>query len=151
MTVADLDISGSVTRTDLGLGDLTLNTDDLKITEWGPGIVSWRRQKVSSAYVHGDFATSLVKEQVESPLGIRATGSSMTDCWNKIGTLIEAFSQFSYTLAVVIEGTTFTYECEAADYSTGDGGLFQKFHAMAYKQEIKFLIPRRPNPTTGPA
>lgn len=151
--MADLTISGSVTRTELSLPDLTLNTDTYKIMRdgWGPGVVSMRRQKVSSPYVHGDFATSLVKEQVEVPLGIRVTGSGYTDCWNKVGTLLRAFEQFKYTLAIVIEGTTFTYECEAADYSVGDGGMFQNFHFMAYKQEVKFLIPRRPNPTTGPA
>ncbi len=148
--MADLAITGTVTRTELGLADLGLNTDAYKIIEWGPGVVAQARMKVGSPYIHGDFLVAAKKEQVEMPLGVRVTGSTYIDCWNKVGTLLRAFEQFAFVVTVVQDGTTFQYTCESADYAVGEGGIVQKFHMMAYKQEVRFLIPRRPNPTTGP-
>jgi hypothetical protein len=150
--MSDLTVTGYVTRTELSLSNLTINDDTYKIIRdmWGPGVVQYDRQKVSSPYVNGDFLTNRKKAQVEMPLGIRVTGTSKIDCWNKVGTLLRAFEQFSYELSLTIDGTTFTYTCEAADYSVGDGGMFQTFHMKAYKQEVRLLIPRRPTPTEGP-
>lgn len=150
--MTDLDVSGYVTRTELGLGNLALNTDTYKIIRdsWGPGVVEFERHKASSPYINGDFLISRRKAQVEMPLGIRVTGSTPTDCLNKVGTLLRAFEQFRYQLSLTIEGTTFRYNCESADYSVGDGGFFQAFHIRAYKQEVRLVIPRRPTPIEGP-
>jgi hypothetical protein len=146
----DLTISGTITRTELSLAALDLNTGGYKIIEWGPGAVEHEKMTVASAYIDGSFLMNSKKMQVESALGIRVTGSTQVDCWNKMGALLRAFEQFEYTLSIVMDGTTFTYTCDPADYAVGDGGLIQKFHLMAYKQEVKFLIPRRPTPTSGP-
>ena len=150
--MADLDISGYITRDELSLADLDLNTDTYKIIRdmWGPGVVQMEKQRVASPYINGSFPVSQKKQQVEMPLGIRVTGTGYTDCLNKVNTLLRAFEQFEYELSITVEGTEFKYTSEAADYSFGDGGMFQTFHMMAYKQEVRFLIPRRPTPLEGP-
>lgn len=150
--MADLTITGSVTRTELALADLALNDDTYKIIRgsWGPGEVVWRRQAVSSPYVDGSFLVNATRDQVTTPLGIRVTGSSRTDCMNKVGTLCRAFEQFSYELTITVDGTDFTYTCDPADYSWGEGGALQTFHIKAYKQEVNFMIPRSPIPVAGP-
>lgn len=144
-------LSGSITRTELSLSALALNDDNYSIVEWGPGELTWRRSSVGSPFVDGTYLVNAVKDQMSVSARIRVTGSNKGDCMNKVGTLLRAFEQSSYTLTVIVDGTTFSYACEPADWSWGEGGQFQKFHNEAYKQEIGLMIPRLPNALAGPA
>lgn len=149
----DLSFTGYVTRTELALGNLTLNDSTYRVIRqagWGPGDIEWDRQTVESPFIHGDFLVNAKKTQVTAPLGIRVTGSSRTDCQNKLATLLRAFEQFSYFISFTLEGVTWTWLCQPADYSVGDGGALQPFHLMSNKQEVRFSIPRYPTPYSGP-
>lgn len=144
-------LAATITRTELALSTLNLNSGGYKVIAWGPGETIWRRSTVASAFIDGRFLVSAVKDQTSMLMAVRATGSSKADCMSKMGALIDAFEQFTYTLSAVIDGTTFSYSCEPADWSWGDSGEFQKFHNEAYKQEATFMIPRFPNQLAGPA
>lgn len=151
--MADLSLTGYVTRAELGLANLALNTSTYRVIEnsWGPGEVTWRRQVTKSPFIHGELATQMIKETGNTPLGIRVIGSNPTDCFNKMNILLRAFDQFQYSLSFNLEGTIWGYICQAADYTVGEGGVIQKFHIKAYQQEVRFSIPRYPIPVSGPA
>lgn len=149
--MADLIIAASVSVE--GGGSLDLNDGEThKIMQggWGPGSVVWRRQAISSVFAHGRYLTSAQKEQVISPLGVRTYGADEDGCLAAVGTLVAAFEQFSYELTMTIGATTFTWECEPADYMVGDSGAIQKFHLMSFQQETMFDIPHFPIPVAGP-
>ena len=148
----DLDIAGFVTRDELSLADLDLNTDTYKIIRggWGPGGVVWRRQTVQSPFSSGRYLTGRQKDQAVAPLAIRVTGTNEADCLGKVATLVAAFEQFEYQLSMTVETVTYTWNCECADWTFGEGGALQTFHLRAYKQEVVFEIPRHPVPVAGP-
>lgn len=147
--MSTLDITGYVTRTELGSGNLDLNTDTYKIITWGPGEVQWERQTVGTPFFSGRYLVNARKVQMESLLGIRVTGLSKAHAQTELGALLAAFEQFEYELSITIEGVEHRYACEPADYSIGEGGQIQKFHLMSYKQEVTFTIPRMPKPVAG--
>lgn len=152
--MADLSIACSVTRTELSEADLSLE-DPGKYSiirdTLGPGAISWRRQTVTSAYVHGAVLVGAVKDTAVAPLGIRVIGSSDSSLMSRMSTLLAAFEQFTYNLSVTLNGQTWTWKCEPADYSVGDSGVFQDFHLRALQQEVRFSIPRHPIPVAGPS
>lgn len=150
--MANLDITGHVTRPELALPDLSLNTDRYKIIAegLGPGVVVWDRKYATSPFVHGRYLTNAKKQQGTNILAVRVTGSDKNVVQTHLETLTNAFEQFEYELTTIVEGVTYTYACEPADYTIGNGGAWQRFHLMAYKQEVVFEIPRMPVPVAGP-
>lgn len=149
-----IDLTASVTRTELGMPDLDLRSDvanfELLRDGWGPGSITWDRKKVTSPFVHGDFMVSARKEQMEAPLGFRVVGADRNTTLTRCGVLMDAFSQSDYLVTFEIEGVTFSWSCQPADMVFGDSGYLQPFHLRAFKQEVHLSVPRYPIPVVGP-
>lgn len=142
----------TVTRTELALGDLALEEEGvykLMRDAVGPGDGSWRREVSKSAYVHGETLVGAVKDVMTAQLGVRVLASSISLLQTRVSTLLTAFSQFSYNLTITLDGSTWQWKCEPADYAIGDGGVFQDLHLLAYQQEVRLNIPRHPIPLQG--
>lgn len=150
--MTDLSIAVGVSRTDLGLGTLSINDGNYKIMRGGlgPGGITWRRQTTSSPFTHGVLQTNAVKEETTMILGVRVKGSSEDDCQDNIDILLRAFEQYSYFLSADIGGHSWVWQCYVADSVVGDGGAIQPFHMMAHQQEVTLSIPRNPIPYSGP-
>lgn len=151
--MAELSIVASITRAELLLAPLPIEVPgqyQIIRETLGPGSISWRRQTARSAYVHGEVLVGLVKDITVSTLGVRVLGSSAATLWSRMNTLLRAFEQYSYDLSVTLDGQTFTWRCQAADYAVGESGVFQDFHLRSLQQEVRFSIPRHPTPVAGP-
>lgn len=151
--MTELAISASITRSELLLAPLSLEVPgqyQIMRSTLGPGAISWRRQTASSPFVHGQVLVNAVKDVATSTLGVRVIGGSASSLWSRIDTLLRAFEQFSFDLTVALDGQTFTWRCQAADYSVGESGVFQDFHLRSLQQEVQFSIPRHPTPVAGP-
>ena len=149
----DLSVSASVTRAEMSLAPLSIevaNQYRIMRSTLGPGAVSWRKQTATSPYVHGAILVGAVKDIGLATLGVRVMAPSDSTLWARVDTLVRAFEQFTYDLSVTIDGSTFTWRCQPADYSVGDSGVFQEFHLMSHQQEVRFTIPRHPTPVAGP-
>ena len=154
----DLPISYTVTRTELSLPDLELNTSGgttyRVITDsMGPGSASWRRTTADSPWVPGEALIAAVRETTTMPLGVRVTQSSPSALRSSMVTLVNAFSQFEYEITIDLDGETWgDYEyCQPADFTIGDGGVIQNYQMISYRQEIYFEIPRNPITSSGVA
>jgi hypothetical protein len=149
--MADLAVDGSVTRTELALADLDLQQSGVYeiLPGTGPGAMVWRREVARSPMVHGEVLVGAVKDVEIAQLRIRVTGTTASQLWSRVGDLTAAFEQFQYDLSLVIGGVTFTWVCQCADWTSGDGGEFQKFHLMSHQTDVTFQIPRHPVPTAG--
>lgn len=117
--IADLNLTAIVTRTELGLGDLDLN-DEVNF-QFGRGIevgrLTWRKDVVTSPYVHGRFPVREVKDAVESKITIYVLGTDHATLSTNIGVLIGAFTeQYQYELQIIVEGQSYSWLCERADY-----------------------------------
>lgn len=117
--IADLNITAEVTRTELGLGNLDLN-DDVNF-RFGRGVevgrLTWRKDVVTSPYVHGRFPVREVKDAVESKITVYVIAPDHATLSTNVGVLIGAFTeQYEYNLQIVVEGQTYAWRCERADY-----------------------------------
>lgn len=148
---SELATDGSVTRSELSLAALDLQQAGIYeiLPGSGPGGLSWRRQTVRSVMMHGEALVGAVKDVQVAPLGVRVYGTTQSQLWSRVRTLLDAFEQFSYSLTLVIGGITFTWECQPADSVVGEGGEFQKFHLMSLQTDVQLTIPRSPIPTAG--
>lgn len=151
--MADLDVSVLLTRPELSLTPLELNDEEnYTIIRNGIGLGSVVRKRLTSdsPWVEGRTLIHQVKEQVTVPLAVRVHGSSNNDLAVKVSNLLRALDQFSYRITVTIGGVVWgQYDCEAADYSVGDSGVFQDLHYRSLIQEVSAEIPRMPTPVSG--
>lgn len=150
--MADLIVSATVSRTELSLSALDLNVDGAyKIVRDGLGIgsLTFKKEMVSSIYVNGSFMRGRAMESITSTMKIRCYGSSKADLESKVRALVDAFSQYSYTLQVIIDGRTQTYRCDTADsIAIGDSGTFDPLMWYNTQQEVTITFTRDPV-TTG--
>lgn len=148
--MADLVIAASVTRTELGLADLSLeNPGSYRVVSAGPGSVSWRRRVAASPYCHGEALVSAVKEEVTQALVVRVYGSTAADLNTKTAALLRAFDQFDYRLSLTIDGVTSTWACQPANYSPMGRGELEPNLLRARMQAYALEIPRNPIPLIG--
>lgn len=145
--MADLNVTGSVSRS--GSSALQLNSGGLKIVSAGPGGKSWKRIFVDGRYQHGRALIGATLEQMTAPLVVRVYGDTWSHVSNRAQTLIDAFSQRTYTLTITIDGIQSRWRCEPADINIVGGDSWQKFHAMANMQEYQIMVPRDPIPLNG--
>jgi hypothetical protein len=146
--MADLTITATVSRT--SGGPLSLEDPGVyEIIAFGPGGRSWRRTTVESRFQHGRALLGAVLDTSTAILQVRVKGTSFTQVANRAQTLVDAFSQLTYTLTVTVDGASFSFACEAAEIAPLGGDLLQKYHAMARMQEYQLVIPRHPVPTSG--
>jgi hypothetical protein len=140
--MAAITLTTTVTRTELSLASLDVNSSPYKVMSIAEGGISMRRQTAESPYVDGRTLTAAVKDTGQAMLAVRVSGTSAATVRSNIQALVAAFQQFEYTLTVVMDSTTiYTWTCEPADYEIGSGGEFSKFHWLANQQEVFLTIP----------
>lgn len=138
---------GTITRTELSLATLAFTPANgyyIQRNGFGPGEVSHRKTYVESPYVIGQTMVHSVKDLATSSLTVRVQGTSHSDMIDKLETLCEAFEQFNYTLTIIIDGISYVYDCDTADYSIGDGGNVDDLWLRSSTQLVSFDIPHKP-------
>lgn len=147
--MSDLVATFLVTRDNLEtpLADLDINdhVDFIVARGFRAGQVTWRHNQVTSPYVHGHFTVNSAKEPSPVSLTVFALGEDMADLESNISTLLTAFNQAEYTLSTTIEGRTFEWTCERADYEVG---LIPE-NIIALKVPVGLSFNRHPVPTVG--
>lgn len=146
--MADLNVVATVTRAQLGLGDLNIN-DGNTYTLAGPqimgGTVTWDRRQVSSPWVDGDVTVARRRANVQDQLTFYVGGSSTANMNLNLQNLIWAFTQDRYTLSITVGSQQFAWDCEAADYSV----QIDTPHMKALYVAVTFTIPRKPAALSG--
>lgn len=143
-------VAASVTRTTLGLAPLQLDVDGVthivSITEGG---VTWRRTVAEGKYQRGRALLSAVRDTTTDVLVIRVYGPTGTDLENRVRSLITAFSQFTYTVTLTLNGVTRTIDCEPADIETVGDDTRRKTLRYGHMRELQISIPRDPQLIEG--
>ncbi len=139
-------MSVKVTRTLLGKGDLELN-DHYRyiVASISPGDSKWRRKTTSSPYLDGAVTTQRARDNSEMQILVDILSQYQAEMGSLKADLVEAFEQDSYTLTVVIDGYTTSWLCETADYRND----LQKERLHGGRQQIAFMVPRKPVATAG--
>lgn len=138
---------GLITRSELALSPLAFTPANgyfIQRDSFGPGESSNRTTYVESPYVIGKTMTHAVKDHQTLSLTVRVQGTDHADMISKMTTLCEAFEQFNYTLTVVIDGISYTYDCDTADYSVGDSGNLKDLWIRSATQLVAFDVPHKP-------
>lgn len=140
----------TVSRTSLSstLGPLELwNPGTYVIPDgtFGPGEQTHRRLTVSSPWVRGRFATSIVADAQIAPLQVLVQSPTEVELDQRIAHLIDAMTQFTYTITFTQYGLgTNSWVCEQADYAVGPGGVIDNFGLLFFEQPVTFSVPRSP-------
>lgn len=138
---------GIITRAELSLANFAFGPANgyyIQRGGFGPGEVSHRTTYAESPYVIGKTLTHAVKDLMTSTLIIRVEGTDHSDMMDKTEELCEAFEQFAYTLTIIIDGESYTYACDTADYSIGDGGQLDDLWLRSATQLVSFEVPHKP-------
>lgn len=146
-----MELEAFVTTPEIGsVGDISLeNPGTYRVMEWGPGQIAWRREEVSSPYVHGSTLVGAVKETPVILLVILVEGMSSNDLMAKTAALLRAFEQFRYRLNISVDDEEYEWVCQPADYSSNNDGSFNRSHWAEFCQVYTFRIPRDPTPIEG--
>jgi hypothetical protein len=146
--MADLAVTAVVTRTELGLENLDIN-DNLNYQLGRAlriGSVTWRRESVTSPYVHGRIPVHEVKDAAESSLVVHCFGETSAAAMTNLGVLLEAFTgQWDYSIALNVDGVNYQWRCERADYEVG----FITETILAKLIPVSFTFHRHPIPLQG--
>ena len=146
--MSDLDVTAFVTRDELDAGPLNINDGENFILAKGlqVGKLIWRKDTVTSPYVHGRFPVREVMDAVESTLIVYALGSSHAVLTENIGVLIAPFTEQSeYELQINVEGQSYHWRCERADYEVA----FATETLNALLVPVQFTIYRSPIAVAG--
>lgn len=134
-----------VTRTELGLGNLSLNDSSYKMDHPEEGwleSIQWEKHTVRSPFYHGEFLVNAVKKQTSVTPRILVFGSSISDVHTKVNTLLATFAQFSYDLAYAKDTTEYTFSCQPADYLVDYRWLM--YEEAIYTMPVSFVCPVSP-------
>ena len=104
------------------------------------GATQFRRQRVQSPFVAGQFTVNAVEDIVEENVTVYVTGYDYVDLQDNVDNLIEAFSQFSYQMRVDTDSSRKIWNCDQADYSVSydQVGLHNRLLIA------RFTVPRQP-------
>ena len=143
-----MNFTASIDRTSLSLSALAITSDPFALAAEGVdfGPVQYRRQVATSQFVHGGIPTSMVKDLTELGMTVRVKGSTQAVLQTNIDTLIDAVSQWTYTITFSYSSTVYTWTCWAADYAVG--ATDDRFDLLDV--EVSLVIPRSPIPVAGP-
>ena len=138
-------VTGSITSTPnitlVGGGTYDVIQDSLVV-----GQMTWRREVVTSPYVHGDVEVASVRAAGQVALTVRVTAADQSSLQTAINNLIAAVSASSFTLSVSLDGTAYTWTCGRASYSvTFDVGMYRGKRAR-----VALVVPRHPVAVAGP-
>ena len=128
-----------------------LNVNDgvnyiLTPNDLNPATVIYRRAQVTSPFVEGRFTTNRVLDAVEATMEIDVLGSSHSNLQSNIASLVAAFSADTYVISITIDGATYSWDCEAADYAM----LWAHERMHALRVPMRFAFQRQPTPAGGP-
>lgn len=115
-----------------------------------PGTVSWRREMVTSPYVHGAFEAGAVKDIVQASAVINIFAATQAALQTAETNLINAFSQATYTMTLGVDGTNYAWTCLRADYHVRPDALRTFNDAGRKWSKGTFQFPRQPVATSGP-
>lgn len=142
-----LTLAASVTRDELGMGDLNINDHTsyaLGVNILG-GQVAWQKQQVTSPYIDGDITITRRRPTVMETIEINVYGTNHSTLITRLKTLVQAFSQDTFNLGVSFNGTLRQYQCEAADYSIE----YNQPKIHSHQCLVRFSVPRNPIPIAG--
>lgn len=147
--MADFVFDVVITRTLLGLANLDLNDHVnfyvAKDNMFGAA-VQYNRNQITSPYMDGAVTVNRQKQAVQDQLTIEILPTAnLALLATNIQSLIAAFTQDSYTLAVTMGSQTNTYNCEAADYTVS----YEQSRFNARRASVTFQFIRQPNPASG--
>ena len=147
MSVVDeIDVSVVVSRQ--GISALQLSSSGVyEIVDFGPGSVTWRRNRVSGRYQHGGQSLGETMDMGTLVMIVRVYGDSWAQVRSRTTIMMNALYKHAYTITSVIDGVTDTYACEPADVTLVGGDSWQKQHLMSRMQEYMISTPY--DPVTG--
>lgn len=132
----------TVTRTSLGKPPLNLNDHVTYVVAdkvFG-GQQQWNKQTTKSPYVDGEYLVNAAKGNVQETFTVQVMGPSQSYVMESINDLVDAFSQFTYTLTVVQDDGSVTFTCQPADYTVD----WSRERMWARKALVTFTITRLP-------
>lgn len=127
-------------------GTLVMDTAPFELVAVGASGRTWRRRTVEGRYQHGHVLVGAVLAAESLTIHVRLRGATWVEVQNRYTELVEALSQFTYTVTVDMEGVVRTYTCEPGDIRLVSGDTLSKFHVMASMQEYLLTIPYEVNP-----
>lgn len=144
--MADITLAASVSRPNLGLGDLSINDYlNYRVVSLMGGQVVWTRNAVVSAYMDGDVTVNRRRANIDEPVVIDVLGATQAAMQANVDALVQAFCQDSFIMTLTVGGQTHGYYCESADYQM----LWEGPKFIAQQIQIHFNVPRRPVPQLG--
>lgn len=148
----------TITRTLLSLSDLVIanaTADTYQFGEFTGTGVQWERNTVTSPWIHGRRLRSSRKSSAELHgqfYVVSARDATPTAHDQALGVLLDALSQFTYTLSIQSTDGSNTrvwqYTCEPADVEPGDNESMMMNAAFRWTT-LDVTIPHRPIPSSG--
>ncbi len=132
-----------VSRTSLALADLQLSQAGkyyLPDGTFGGGETAQRRTTSDSPQVKGSYSSSLVEGARSGNISVHVV-STLALLQTEIQTVIDAMSQFRYTLTWTFDGLTGVWQCEKADWALGESGTLDVKFLQINTQIIHFTVP----------
>lgn len=148
--IADLAVTAFVTRSNLNppLADLDLNdgANFVLAKSVRVGAVAWRREAATSPFVHGRIPVHETQDAAESSIEVYVLGGTHAALHTNLSTLLDAFTkQYTYELRLNVEGQSYHWNCERADYEVGFAT--ETLNARLLPVSLSFY--RHPTPVTG--
>lgn len=110
--------------------------------------VTWDRQQEKALWTDGDVTVSRRRGSVMDSVEVWVLGD-LENQRDNLATLISAFTQDTFNFQLVLgtapDTVTYTWACEAADYSV----KFAKEYILGEKLSVAFSFPRFPVPIIG--
>lgn len=147
-------VVASISTTD---GSLTLTSAPYEIlgaeSTGGSGLdigqVQFSRVWATSAYVAGGVQVLSIPGMVSATLKMYVYDTSQANVQTDLATLIEAFTQDTYTLTFEVGDATYEWTCYNADYQIDPWPLIAVIPTTP-RLGVTFDIPRSPVPLQGP-
>lgn len=138
----------TITRTELGLGNLNLQdpTNGFYVSdEWKPGGVQWQHFKASeSSFVDGARVVGQRRIGVDEIFTVYIYATTPAGLKAKMQTVIDALSQYRYTLTINWDGASYVFQANGAgEVRIKDDAVDPTLHAAGWTQ-LELTIPRDP-------
>ena len=132
-----------VSRKELGLSNLQLSQANkyyLPEGTFGPGDTTQRRTTSESPMVKGRYPSRIIEASRVGNLGVHVI-STLANLQAECQTVINAMTQFRYTLDWQWDGLHGSWQCETADWALGQSGILKEDFLQINTQIIYFTVP----------
>ena len=132
-----------VSRAELGLANLQLsqvNKYYLPEGTFGPGETGHRRVTSESPMVKGRYPSSIVEADRVGNIAVHVL-STLENLQADCQVVIDAMTQYRYSLAWQWDGLSGTWQCETADWALGQAGILEEKFLQINTQIIHFTVP----------